>query len=308
MPNIIFGSGIVGLMAKRILSGNWTIVPFSKSRYYSFAPPLADNFISRDKEIDEPINEMTGSNDIGLYKRCYSDNGRLITSHNDTALQLWLFKIFGDKILTHAQSYFSQRLSISVYKTHVSTLYSKLQEIYLPELKLEANKGAVTEIGPHYFMRGSERVDFDNAITTIPLSAMCKLARVNVDLHAKNEYLTLVQSKLIDLEGSNQSFVVDNIIDFYKVTEVSRGFYLFHFLSDIKNIGAYLLPIINNADIIDGTMIAESIPSDDIPDLSWLENWGIYSIGSHAQWDWCADVGSNLLRLVRYAKRGYKPA
>jgi len=47
--NIILGSGIIGLLAKLILGQDWKIIPFYRSRYFSFNPALDDNFIIRDE-------------------------------------------------------------------------------------------------------------------------------------------------------------------------------------------------------------------------------------------------------------------
>ena len=195
-----------------------------------------------------------------------------------------------------------------IYAVRVNTLYQHLQNEYLGELKEEAAKGLPTEIGDHYFVRGGVKVEFDNAVTTIPLPALLKLMGKEGPLPSRDEHFVLVKSSKIDLEGCNQSLVVDNILDFHKVTALTPNTYMFSFLSEIPHPGAYLLPIIGNADVLDGTKVANSIPTGPLPDLSFLEQGGIFSVGSYAQWDSCADVGSNLLRLIRYAARGYKPA
>ncbi len=67
------------------------------------------------------------------------------------------------------------------------------------------------------------------------------------------------------------------------------------------------MPIIADYDLIDGTKIADAIPLGNMPDLKWLEALDIYPVGSYAQHDWCADVGSNMLRLLRFAERSYQP-
>lgn len=309
MTNVIFGSGIVGLLAKRFLGGDWTVVPFSRSRFYSFNPPLGDNFVTRDDEIDQPIREVTGDATPFFYRRCYSVGGQLVKDHDQALAERWVNKVYGaDNVPGHAVPYLMKRMVMPIYAVRVNVLYQHLQNEYLSELKEEAAKGLPTEIGDHYFVRGGVKTEFDNAVTTIPLPVLLKLMGKEGRLPARDEHFVLVKSSKIDLEGCNQSMVVDNILDFHKVTALTPNTFMFSFTSEIPHPGAYLMPIIGSADILDGTKVANAIPAGPLPDLTFLEQAGMFSVGSYAQWDSCADVGSNLLRLIRYAARGFKPA
>jgi hypothetical protein len=196
-----------------------------------------------------------------------------------------------------------------IYDLRVNKLYEQLQNKHLAILKEEAAKGEVTTIGDHYFVRGSDKIEFDNIVSTIPLPRLLALLSQN-GLHLKAQPLHYIhlESTQIDLEGYNQALVVDDLIDFHKVTCLAPQRYLLYSTRELANPGAYLLPIIGVAEIIDGTAIADALPMGEMPDLSGLEEHGIFCIGALAQWDWCADVGSNLLRLIRYAQRSYKPA
>lgn len=309
--NVIFGSGIVGLVAKTVLSGDWTIVPFGRSRFYSFNPPLADNFITRDAEIDGLMRDLgDASIQPHFYRRAYSYEGKLVDTPDKTVCEIWLEKIFGHSVPSQAPHYWAKRLVTPIYDMRTNKLYEQLQNRFLGSLKEEAAKGEVTEIGKHYFVQGGQRREFDHAVSTIPLSALLNLigSSNGLALESLPVYYLHLRSKTIDLEGANQSFVVDKVLDFYKVTNIAKNHYMFYFLQDIEMPGAYLLPIIGAADIIDGTKMDDVIPAGEMPDLNWLDEYGIFCIGSHAQHDWCADVGSNFLRLVRYAQRGYKYA
>lgn len=312
MKNVIFGSGIVGLVAKKILVGDWTIIPFNRSRFYSYNPPLADNFISSDKDVDALMRDLTGSSSTSRYRRSYSMAGQLVNSHDADTANMWLSKIYNknsnlDLIPGQAMAYLSNRLNFPIYQTRANELYQQLQNEYLSILKQESSKGQVTEIGKNFYVRGGVREEFDNALCTIPLKALLELLGKDASsLTFRNDSLVLVKSSTIDLEGYNQVYVADSILDFYKVTNIAPQLYMFYFLEDIPIPGKYLMPIIGAADIIDGTKISESIPTGQTPDLSWLETFGITCIGSYAQHDWLADVGSNLLRLVRYGQKGYK--
>lgn len=324
MNGVIFGSGIVGLVAKKVLSGNWTVVPFGRSRFYSYNPPLADNFISADQGIDQLIRDLTGDQRTYVYTRAYSQDGRLVTEHDESVCSAWLSKIFtshrrdhglvtgevptADLLPGQALAYMTRRLTFPVYGTRVNQLYQNLQNEYLGALKEEAAKGQVTEIGKNYFVRGGQRHEFDRAISTIPLGALLDLmGRESRLLTYADEHFVLVKSGTIDIEGFNQALVADPILDFYRVINVAPQLYLFCFLVDIPAPGNYLMPIIGAADVIEGTKLPQAIPTGQTPNLDWLDEYGISCVGSHAQHDWCADVGSNLLRLVRLAQRGFKP-
>jgi hypothetical protein len=304
--NYIFGSGIVGLVAKKVLQGDWTIVPFRRSRFYSFNPPLADNFIGRDPEIDELIKDLTGSNSLYYYYRAFSVNGQLQKTYDPALCSTWLTKIFGDRVPGQSLPYMATRMIQSIYGVRTNLLYQHLLKESIDTLKAQSALGDVTEVGDHYFIRGGQRYDFDHLISTIPLPALMELAGTKeTGLESKTEYYFHVSTPSIDFEGCNQVLVVDPEIKFYKSTNVAKDRYMFFSTEEIPVPGSYFAPIIGTADIIDGTQMVNAIPTGNLPNLDSLSAFGIFCIGSCAQWDPWADVGSNLLRLVRYAKRGY---
>jgi len=309
MNNIIFGSGIVGLLARIILGDSWTVIPFYKSRFFSFNPALDDNFIIADDKIDPFIKDFVP--DIVpkkfIYSRAWSINGQLVKEWDEALCQAWLFKIFGVNIPPQAEPYMKTRMNLNVYDIRINQWYMNLQQLYLEELKAEAQKGKVTEVGDHYFIRDNVRHDFDNAVNTIPLNVMLELMGKTLDLPSKNVYYFHIETDSLDFEGMNQAMVVDNIFSFYKVTNVSPRRYLIYANEDIPNPGAYFMPIINNLEILDGTTLEGVIPIGPMPKLNTLEKDGVFSVGSYAQWDWCSDVGSNILRLLNYASRDHKP-
>jgi hypothetical protein len=177
----------------------------------------------------------------------------------------------------------------------------------MSELQEEAAKGPVTEVGDHYFIRGGVRHEFDKAVSTIPLDALCKLMNTDAQLPAKDVHFLHIQTKDLDFEGFNQTFVVDPIFSFYKAVNIAPGRFLIYCHEDIPNPGVYFMSFISKFEILDGTSIERAIPMGPMPNLSAVEAAGITCVGSYAQWDWCADVGSNILRLIRFANRGNKP-
>lgn len=306
---LIFGSGIVGLVARFLLGDSWTIVPFGKSRFYSFNPPLDDNFITHDKQIDSLMVELGYQATPVWLQRAYSLGGQLFKEDKDGQLALsWLHKIFGDQTPPHASVYLSSRMGFFVYnQVRVNKLYGQLQERYQNEILAQAALGQVTEVGDHYIIRGDKRYDFERAVTTIPHGAMLKLMGKQGEPPSNTNYCIHMATSSLDFEGATQVMVVDPIFAFYKVSILAKKRYLFHLHQDLgDHAGAYFMPIMKDYDLLDGTRIPGGIPAGPMPNLSWLEQMDIFPVGSYAQHDWCADVGSNFLRLMKYAGRGEK--
>lgn len=306
--NVVFGSGIVGLLAKLILGPKWKIIPFHRSRFFSWNPALDDNFIIHDEEILPFIKEITST--IGRpvtyqYNRAWSVGGILIHQFNEDICRDWLHKIFGNNPPPQAHLYMRNRINMQVYDIRANQLYFDLMNQYLPEIKSEAEKGTVTEIGAHYFIRNGVREDFDKAVSTIPLDALLKLMKNNIDLPSKTTHYIHIETEDLDFEGANQILIADSMFDFYKATNIAPKRYLLYFQNDVVNYGLYLMNFIKKFEILDGTSIEKAIPIGQAPNMTNIEeNAGIYCVGSYAQWDWCADVGSNILRLLRYNNRG----
>ena len=306
--NVIFGSGIVGLLARMILGDSWTIIPFYKSRFFSFNPALDDNFIICDDKIDPFVKDL--SNTIGLskylYTRAWSINGSIYKEWDKLLCNDWLSKIFGYRAPSQAEPYYSSRMNLTVYDLRVNELYEKLLQQYGDDLKREASKGLVESIGDHYFIRGGVRYDFNNAVSTIPLNVLLNLANISHNLESKPVYYFHIRTDHLDFEGFNQLLVVDNSFSFFKATNVAPGRYLIYAHEDIHNPGMYFMPFMRDFDLLDGTTIDGVLPLGDIPKVN-LDKFGIFCVGSYAQWDWCMDVGSCILRIINYSGRGNKP-
>ncbi len=307
---VIFGSGIVGLLAKCILGSDWTIIPFYKSRFFSFNPALDDNFIIRDDRIDEIIQDIVGveSKKLHLYQRAWSIAGEISKGYKNELYYPWAYKLFGADPPPHVEPYLKSQMVVSVYDVRVNQLYSNLLGKFNDNLVAEASKGAITEIGDHYFIRGEKRYDFDAAISTVPLDKLLELMGMQHTLKAKTLHYLHVQTNELNFEGANQLLVVDREIGFYKVTNVAPNRYLFYCHEDIVNPGTYLMSYMKSFDILDGTSIEGVIPLGALPKLEDIDNKGIHCIGSSAQWDWCMDISSCMIRLVRYAGEGSKYA
>lgn len=313
MNNVIFGSGIIGLFAKALFP-TWKVIPFARSRFFSFNPATDDNFIIRHERIDEAIRDICQipvTNHF-MYRRAFDVGGHLFNSYNKNLCQDWLTKFMGLKIPGQVEPYLRDRLDLFVYDLRINQLYATLMDRYLPELKQEYAKGKVIEIGDHYFVRQGVdgkpiREEFDSAITTIPLNALNKLMGYEQDLPCKPVHILHVQTKNLDFEGFNQVLVTDHKLSFYKVTNIAPERYLFYFHEEVPQPGPYLMALLREFEILDGTSISDYLTVGPMPKLDHLEAKGLYSVGSYAQWDWCMDVSSCVLRLVRYAQRDFKP-
>lgn len=300
MSKIIFGSGIVGLLAKEILGSDWTIVPFSRSRFFSFSPALDDNYIVRDDKIDDFMGHL-GANPNYMYKVSYSVIGQL-ESHSPPLCDAWLGKIFGSNAPPQAAIYMRSRTSFFVYDLRINKLYEALQNKYKRELEQNA-KLIITKIGDHFFEADGKRHDFDAAVSTIPINNLSKLCELNIGLETKQVWYYHIKTPDLDFEGANQVLVIDPEFVFYKVNNVAPNRYIFYCLQDMPIPGPYFMQFMNRLDILDGTTIEGVIPVGPKPNVKHLRRLGILCVGAHAEHDWCADVGSNIMTLLRIKNR-----
>ena len=306
MNNIILGSGIVGLLAKLILGPSWKIVPFYRSRFFSFNPALDDNFIIRDEKLDQFINDINKilKTPMLMYQRSWSIGGELIKRADKELCYSWMYKLFGNDVPSQSEAYFAGKMSMFVYDMRVNQLYQELTNLYLDELKKNSAEGQISEIGDHYYIINDKKIEYDKMVSTIPLNALLNFMNIKSNLSAKTIHYLHIETDGLNFEGANQVLVVDSVTDFFKVTNIAPNRYLFYFHKDVPNPGTYMMGYIPKFEIIDGTSIESAIPYGNTPKLDDLESKDIFCVGSSAQWDWCMDVGSCILRLLKYAERG----
>lgn len=304
--NVIFGSGILGLIFKEILGDDWDVVPFSKSRYFSYTTPLCDNFITYDRSTDQLLSELNLniSPTKHYYVRRFSRRGALIPFSKEN-LDLWLMNIFGDSIPTQSHVYWNEnRFSETIYvDARLTNIYSSLLHKHNEYLVGRAKLGNVTNISKNSYEINGQVYNFDNAISTIPLNVLYALMGLdNSQLRSLPLYCYFIKTDKLNFEGANQVFACDPELLFFKVSNIQSGYYIFYSTTDIPNPGIHFMRIIGGEfDIIDGTSIQNTIPVNEIPNTDYLNTeYNIYPIGSCAQWDWCMDVGSCLVRFVKY--------
>ena len=307
--NVIFGSGLVGYLAKKILGPDWRFVPFRPSRYFSFDIPLSDNFICFDKHVDEFMEPilMKGVGQI-ILKRPFSCGGQLMYQTHPITVDPYLSKVYGDKVPTLAKDLI--RTTFTVYPVTAKELHDALQRKYIGEInEVIKSQGEVASINLDNrevrFKEGGV-INYDKAISTIPLDALLGLSGLpTVGLEARTVCYYYITTEKVDLEGAEQALVSDVEIDFFKVHKVSKHNYVFWTFEALENPFAYFgLFFGYDLDIQEARRIDGVIPVDDPPDLGYLEKMGVYCVGSNAQWDDFMDVASCIKRLLSLRTKG----
>lgn len=299
--NYIFGSGIVGLLAKHILPGNWTVIPFGRSRFFTFNPPIDDDYIIYDERLDDVISRIYPNKQILMRKRAWSLKGQLFPGYDRGCAEDWLNKVFGGSQPGQSHAYLTHHMGFASYDLNLHDLYGCLQKKYAGEIASGNMIGKVESIGDHHFVANGKRYDFENVVSTIPLNALLDYGNIQHDLVAKNAQVIQLFSRSLDFEGNDQVFIADHNIHFYKVSKLSDGSYIFYFNGEMAAPARYLMDVLDDFKILNGTMVEKYIPQGSY-DLTKVKQLGFTPIGSYAEWDWCGDVGTNILRLLNLEK------
>lgn len=298
----ILGSGLIGLLARHILGPTYTIIPYYKSRFFSFNPSLDDNFLVRDPRTDPFVIQLNGSlGPVFMYNKAWSVNGSLVRRYDADLCHNWLYKLFGAAIPSQSESYVKSHMEFFVYDLRLNQLYQRLLDMYDAEIKKGLALGQVTNVGDHNIEIGGKRNEFESIVSTIPLNSLYKHMGVTTILKAKALHYLHIQSDELDFEGANQVMIADATFDFYKVTNIAKGRYLFYSHVDIPNPGVYFMQFMKSFEIIDGTSIQDALPCGEVQNVPMLDAYGITCVGSNAQWDWCMDVSSCIIRLLKMA-------
>ena len=219
---------------------------------------------------------------------------------DDCIINAWLNKVFGEQVPSQAFACIKSRGDHFIYDIRVNQLYQHLQQKYNQSLIDNSKKGVVSEIGNHYLIWGGQRIDFDHMISTIQLAKLFILTKLpRIKLPTAQVWYYHVETSSLNFEGANQALVVDDNIDFFKVSNIAANRYLFYFSRDIPVPGPYFMQFMQQFDLIDGTTIAEAIPMGARPDLAALDKLGIECIGAMAEHDYFMDLGSCLVKLLR---------
>lgn len=301
MSKFILGSGVVGLLARHILGPEWKIIPFKRSRFYSYNPALADDYIVVAPGIAEILAELNFIPQNRRYVRAFSYNGELIFSEQSFVKSFYNQKVFGDN--THPAADKLTKTDFYTFNTSVGDLYVRLLDTYKAEIQTGADQyGDVEHIDAHnrVIQTNSSNINYDKIVSTIPLDALTRYGGQPLDLPSLDVWYYLVKAPTLNFEGAFDVLVADKPFDFFKVTHVAPQTYLFHCLRDLGNPRQYLAAFLNNnVEIKNQTQIIKAIPTGSPPSLDFLTNINIFPVGCHGQWDAFMDVSSSINRILK---------
>jgi len=302
MSNFILGSGLIGVLARKILGPSWKFIPFKQSRYFSFEIPLCDDFIVFNDSVELFFKKCCPNYNILIHKRPFSFSGKLIYEP-DLCLDSYLSKVYGDFIPLSARMQFKN--TFATFSHSCLSLHSSFQREFRQEIMTGVGYGPLDFIDCNErtlrFANGT-KLDFQNLISTIPLDALLKLCNVDMKLSSKTVYLYRVHKKL-DLEGADSVLVSDHEISFFKVFKLSDDEHVFCTFEPFESPYGYLGGFIGyDLDLKESFLIHNYLPIGDPPSLSSLEKSNIFCVGSNAQWDDFMDVSSSIKRLLRFSQ------
>jgi len=304
MKVVILGSGLIGLLAKEIFE-DAVIIPFGKSRFFYFAPPLADDFIIRSEKIDPfmgpCLRQFFGHLAAAplIMKRVISLGGQLAT--DSIAIKQYISKVYED---APAYAHDLLKTEFATYPMTCHNLYRKLLAKYINALRAEVEvRGIPLKIDPGIVHCDLGTVEYDQIISTIPLDVLLELTGVFQSLSAHDEHCFHITTDALDFEGASQVLVADNPIGFHKVDKVGIYDYIFHNLGSIETplpyFDAFIAP--NRYRIAGETKMPKAIPKSPhaprIPELK--DKFKIDLVGSCAQWDDFMDISSCVWRLLQ---------
>lgn len=306
--NFILGSGLVGVLAHRILGTQWSWIPFKRSRYYSWGVPYADNFVIYDDKITDIIKGITGQSTPVFRKRPFSYFGQLMYQELPIAVDPYLSKVYGDKIPTLAPRLL--RTTYSTYNLKATDLYASLQtksqdaintgvKHFGELIAIDTTNHVITTKFDNNGVVESRKFEYDKIISTIPLSALNTYCKIDSKLPSRAVCTYYLVTDAVNLEGAEDALVSDAEIGFFKVHMLQKNHWMFWTFDAIENPHQFFGNILNyKIDIMEAKRIDEALPLGDPPDLGYLEKCGIYCVGSNAQWDDFMDVASCIKRLL----------
>ena len=299
--NFILGSGIVGLLAKFILGDNWQLIPFGRSRFYSFNPPMADNHIVCHDDVEGVIRKLGYNPSSSRLLRATSYSGQLLFGDASFVRDAYISKLFNQN--PHPAAKLLLRHELNVYKYAMSTeVYVILQKMYNANIQKAIQQyGTPNKISTidHTITTPNGTYAYDKIISTIPLHAINDLLGTPMALPSVDAWYYHVTTPSLNFEGAQQVFVADTAFDFYRVDKLPSNQYIFHCRCDLGNPMTYLGAFLNNRlSIENASQIKQAYPIGAPPTLN-MEQDSIYPVGAHAQWDYFMDVSSSIRRLVR---------
>ena len=295
---IILGGGLVALLARDILGSDWKLLPIGRSLYYSFNPPLADNFIIKDNIIDQYMDQFAY---VPIYMKIGFSFGGQITNNANLCLDNWLYKVYGKDQPPHAKAYWGAHLEYFTYGD-CCEIYRQLQDRYSTEIINNSELGKPTKISNHIITTSAgKQIEYDEIVSTIPYDALLQLLNVRYEMPANDIFYYHIKTDALDFEGNDQLLVADQEIEFFKAYRHGTSSYIFQATKEIVQPARYFMSFMKRFDLIGAVQVARAIPCGVLPDCKVVSDANISCYGSTASWDDCQDIGTCCKRLVKKA-------
>jgi hypothetical protein len=302
MKKVILGGGLIAVLARDILGPDWDFIPMGKSTFYSFDPPLADNYVIKDPVIDDYMRQYSLVPIIR--KMAFSYAGQL-SYNRELCLAPWLQKVYGTYPPTYAHGYWKGHMENFSYGD-CRQIYTALQSKYITALAENHEKyGPAVEITADHLIRtkNGQTIEYDQIISTIPLRALLGMMGVKANLESQDQWCYHIRTKDLDFEGADHLLVVDREIEFFKASKINQTNYVLYATQQIQMPGRYFMAFMKDFELVGEVKVPAAIacggPADQ--DFPQVAARNIECLGSLATWDDCLDVGSCIKRLVRRA-------
>jgi len=285
-----------------MLGSKYKIIPFKKSRYYSFEVPTADIDIKCTEETKALLEDLNIKS-LGLYfPTAISLSGELIF-HKEAWIKSVISKIYGDD--PHPLASHLLCADGSAFLA-AKVLYDVLLDRYGDEIKpttvapIDGDSRPAIKDG--YIVINNKPVAYDSIVSTIPLNALIGLCGLSANLESSNYHLFLVATNHFNLEGAQRVFIGDEQIPFWKVNVIGNR--IFQFFANEPVIEAEILfsrMTKERYQILGETNIKEAFPlgAPPVGILSQLEKDNITCIGSNARWDYFYDIAASIKKLSK---------
>ena len=278
--HFILGNGLIGLLAGRILSRK--VIPFGRSRFYSFETPLADDHIVFAEDVASAVHSsprILNNPKMSLGGKLFEPTPELRSAYLNKVGMLNL--AVGDSI----------KAAMTLNATCTELYRALKKEIDLFDVKIIGIKPGVL------ILTDGSTIPYSSLISTIPLNELLRLLKMQMTLECCDVYCCHLGTMELNLEGAQQVFVLDEHIEFFKVNQVRKNEYVLFSFQELDEliIGKY----IKDFKILEKTKIPDAMPLGVPPSLNDLEAMNIRCIGSCAQWDEAMDVSSCLRRILK---------
>lgn len=297
--NYILGSGLISFIAK-IMYPNFCIIPTGKSRFYQFDVATCDDYIFCSDIADNLIKEVFGNFTPLMFIRAISSNGQLIFGQASRIfINQLLMKTYGDQYNQLGDKII--RMEGFIYNKSCTDLFTKLEPIAKKDFKdfiISGNKILSIDADNKVIITRNGVMEYDKIINTIPLDALHDIIGIQHDLQTLDLHTFVIETDDLDFEGASELLVIDETIDFHKCTKLRNNIYQFFSTKDVGDIISYMKVFMKNYQLLSGTCVKKAIPiGSNITMHKDLEKYGIYSVGSCAQWDDMMDMSSCINRL-----------